>query len=486
MLRTIYQFYETRGASPTRPHNHAGGNDAGRTLAKVRSTAPAFLFSALLAILALTALPLGAQDFSEGFGTDSDSSEAAESTPQLEWNGFVSTSMRSYIDTDNPGDGEVNTYPEVGLDLTYSADNSEAVANLRFHRNWVYNPDPDPQSSDHQNALWYLQQMIDQAYLRLFYDHFNLQTGFIKEVWGTGDQSHVVDLLNPTDYYDYVNIDYIDRKTAEFMFKLNIPFAMNGLIQLAYVPTFTPDSSPITGRWTPQSAKDILDLVEKENINYPEDKSSLANGQYTARVSGTAGGMDLAGTYYFGYLRQPGVEITSYTGTFPNLIPEKVALSYDRVHVFGLDGAGVLAGFNLRGEAAYYLTEDYDGADETRLNNHSLQWVAGVDRNLPVSELNLNIQTIGAYFINEEEDPTRNIVSAALTDSWNNNKINPEISASYGVEEEDWMIRPEVSFNLIDDVELTASGAIFLGSSEGRFGQFEDNDYAQVEFTYNF
>jgi len=146
----------------------------------------------------------------------------------------------------------------------------------------------------------------------------------------------------------------------------------------------------------------------------------------------------------------------------------------------------VLAGFNLRGEAAYYLTEDYDGADETRLNNHSLQWVAGVDPNLLVSELNLNIQTIGAYFINEEEDPTRNIVSAALTDSWNNNKINPEISASYGVEEEDWMIRPEVSFNLIDDVELTAGGAIFLGSSEGRFGQFEDNDYAQVEFTYNF
>ncbi|MCF7914900.1 MAG: hypothetical protein K9L66_07040, partial [Spirochaetaceae bacterium] len=119
-------------------------------------------------------------------------------------------------------------------------------------------------------------------------------------------------------------------------------------------------------------------------------------------------------------------------------------------------------------------------------NNHSVQWVAGFDRNLPVSELNLNIQTIGAYFINEDDDPARNIVSAALTDSWNNNKIKPEISASYGLEEEDWMIRPEVTFDLIDDVELTAGGAIFLGSSDGSFGQFEDNDYAQVEFTYNF
>ncbi|MFW6208741.1 MAG: hypothetical protein ACOC7X_08540, partial [Spirochaetota bacterium] len=333
-------------------------------------------------------------------------------------------------------------------------------------------------SAGYQNVLWYLQQMINEAYLRLFYDNFDLQAGFLKEVWGTGDQSHVVDLLNPTDYYDFVNIDYIDRKLAEFMFKLNIPFAANGLIELAYVPTFTPDSSPIFDRWAPQSAKDML--ATGATIHYPEEKKSLEDGQAALRISGTAGGMDLAGTYYFGYLRQPAIEFDMLP------IPSNIYLSYDRVHVFGLDAAGVLAGFNLRGEAAYYLTEDYDGDDETRLNNHSVQWVAGFDRNLPVSELNLNIQTIGAYFINEDEEPTRNIVSAALSDSWNNDKIRPEVSASYGVEEEDWMIRPEVSFDLVDDVELTAGGAIFLGSSDGRFGQFDDNNYAQVELTYNF
>ena len=496
MLRiTNKNFYKSLGASIAPSEQNAKGSLTAQTLPKGRRRDALFLFSALLAILALTAAPLHADDFSEGFGggfssdepaAESNSSSETQPATQLEWGGFVSTTMRSYIDTDDPGDSPVTTYPEVGLDLHYSAKNSEAVANLRFHRNWLYDAGLEQQASGHQNVLWYLQQMIDEAYLRLFYDNFNLQAGFLKEVWGTGDQSHVVDLLNPTDYYDYVNIDYIDRKTAEFMFKLNIPFAMNGLVELAYVPTFTPDSSPLYGDWAPQSVSQITSIIETDSLtlNQP-DTNTISNGQAALRVSGTAGGMDVAGTYYFGYLRQPGLDIT-YTGTPPNLVPAKADLSYDRVHVFGLDGAGVLAGFNLRGEAAYYLTEDYEGDDETRLNNHSVQYVAGFDRNLPVSQLNLNIQTIGAYFINEDDDPTRTIVSAALSDSWNNDKIRPEFSASYGVEEEDWMIRPEVTFDLVDDVELTAGGAIFLGSSDGRFGQFEDNNYAEVELTYNF
>lgn len=482
MLRNFYNFYDNKSGR----HAHQSTADgSAATAAPAEGFRPRALtlLIPLLAVLALSSFPAYGQEFSEGFGGGFSSDEpaaASQETEQpaarLEWGGFVSTTMRSYIDPDKPGDSPVDTYPEIGLDLHYSADNSEAVANLRFHRNWQYDGTLDEQKNSHQNVLWYLQQMIDEAYLRLFYDNFDLQAGFLKEVWGTGDQSHVVDLLNPTDYYDYVNIDYIDRKLAEFMFKLNIPFAMNGLVELAYVPTFTPDSSPLYGDWAPSNLEDIKTAIEGGAALNRPNMNRLSNGQYAARVSGTAGGMDIAGTYYYGYLRQPNVEI----------IPPDIYLSYDRVHVFGLDAAGVLAGFNLRGEAGYYLAEDYEGEDETRLNNHSVQYVAGFDRNLPVSQLNLNIQTIGAYFINEDEDPTRNIVSAALSDSWNNDKIKPEVSASYGVEEEDWMIRPEVSFDLVDDVQLTAGGAIFLGSSDGRFGQFDDNDYAQVELTYNF
>ncbi len=518
MLRNYNNFNGHRGASAAHSRTFAGGTVSVRTHPKGRETAAAFLFAVMVAIFALLAAPISADDFSEGFGggfdegfssgesTETGSENTGSSTGDsgtqsstsgggmfaesgLEWSGFVSTTMRAYADYEDPETGEINTYPEVGLDLSYSGANSEAVANLRFHRDWLYDAGLEQQASGHKNVLWYLQQMIDEAYLRLFYDHFNLQTGFLKEVWGTGDQSHVVDVLNPTDYYDFVNIDYIERKTAEFMFKLNIPFGMNGLVQLAYVPTFTPDSSPLYGRWAPASMGDLTTLIESGvELNRPQ-MNTLSDGQYAARVSGTAGGVDLAATYYFGYLRNPNAEVT-YSGTYPNLVPEQINLSYDRLHVFGLDAAGVLAGFNLRGEAAYYLTEDYEGEDDIRTNNHSLQYVAGFDRNLPLSNLNLNIQNIGFYYLNEDDDPTSNILSAALSDSWNNDKIKPEVAVSYGIEKQDFMLRPEITFDLIDDVQLTAEYAAFIGDEDGRFGQFDDNgytnDYAQITLTYNF
>ena len=48
------------------------------------------------------------------------------------------------------------------------------------------------------------------------------------------------------------------------------------------------------------------------------------------------------------------------------------------------------------------------------------------------------------------------------------------------------MIRPSAGFTLIDDVELHIEYAIFAGGSEGNFGQYDENDYAEVRFTYMF
>lgn len=419
----------------------------------------------------------GESDDDAGFSSFDSSFTETSGASRLEWEGNIGALIRAYADYDDPGSGTVSAYPTVGLNLTYTGDNSEAAAELRFNRNWNYDTPSLEQDLAPQSISWYLQRMIENAYLRLFYDNFNLQVGYFKEVWGTGDQSHVVDPLNPFDYYDFVNNDYIDRKVSEFMCKVDVPLGLMGLLELVYVPVYTPDSSPLTGKWMPKSLESISaalrDITPAELVR--PDTRTLSDGQYAARLSWTLGGLDIAGTYYYGFVRAPNVEITT-----------KIELSYDRLHVFGLDAAGVLAGFNLRGEAAYYMSEDFDGSDESRENNHSIQYVAGFDRNLPLGNLNLNIQTIGAYFINASNDPTRNIVSAALSDSWNNDRIRPEVSASYGVEDEDWMIRPNLNFTLVDDMTLEIEYAIFFGDEAGRFGQFDENDYLEVRLSHSF
>jgi hypothetical protein len=375
------------------------------------------------------------------------------------------------------------------------------VAELRFSRNWSHEKGlveiineattspPDPVEPA-MNFKWYLQRMINQAYLQLFYEDFDLQAGFLKEVWGTGDQVHVVDPLNPTDYYDYVNPDYMERKIAEFMLKGNLRLGSNATLELVYVPTFTPDAIPQSGAWVPAQVQFLID--NSTVVNYPSDDFlSLDDGQYAARLKGSFGGLDLGAIYHFGRSHQPVV--VDVVGVLP---AADLYIDYPYRHLFGLESAAVLGGFNLRAEAAFTMTNDWeeDLSGESREDNPAAHWVAGFDRDLPLSNLNLNIQGTGAYYWNAAPDAEAlsNTLSVALTDSWDNDKVKPELAFAYSAEgtdllaDPDWMLRPKIEFSLVDDVSLTAEYAYFYGPADGRFGQFDENDFLQLSLHYAF
>jgi hypothetical protein len=233
------------------------------------------------------------------------------------------------------------------------------------------------------------------------------------------------------------------------------------------------------------------------SITYPVPHASLEDGQYAARLKGSFGGVDLGAIYYYGRSHQPALSAGSYV-TLPtgDTLPQEVSIEYPRMNLFGLESAAVLAGFNLRAEAAFTMTDDTDedGLYESRGDNPAFHYVAGFDRDLGISNLNLNIQGTGAYYWNvgPDAEELNTTVSAALTDSWNNGRIDPELSFAYSAEgtelfeDPDFMLRPSVTFTLVDDVSLEAEYAYFYGPESGRFGQFEENDFLQLRLNYEF
>jgi len=452
-----------------------------------------------LCITFLSAPELSAQEtsfntgFNEGFAVENPPAEAdnfpadkaakPEPHPLIEWGGYIKADLRACINEEDPARSEIHPYPEIGLDLINTAEKSQAVAEVRFHRNWDLDTPILEQDIASQNISWYLQRMINQAYLQLFYDRFNMKVGFFKVVWGTGDQSHVADPLNPFDYFDFVNNDYLERKVSQFMGKLDIPFALNGLIEIVYVPVFTPDYTPLSGRWMPSSTAVVSDALLYSAVP-PEivrpETNLIHYSQFAARFSRSHRGFDFGSTYYYGFTREPNLEITG--GPLPAAITS-IELSYDRLHLIGLDTAFTLGGFNIRGEIACYLGNDVDGIDENRENNQSIQYVAGWDRNLRVHNLSLHMQCTGAYYFDEFSDPQRNVISAALKDDWYSRRVCAEVSASYGVENDDWMVRPTFEFSLPDGILLSLEYVWFSGDEEGIFGQFEENDFFEISLT---
>ncbi|MFW5842314.1 MAG: DUF1302 family protein [Spirochaetota bacterium] len=421
-------------------------------------------------------------DFSSGFGSE------------VDLGGVLRFDTRVTADYVHPEKSPVESHPELYLDLDYRGESSDVVANLEIRPDYL---EAGTTARDFAEAL------VDETYVSLYYDRLTLSAGYLKRVWGTGDQIHVVDVLNSTDFRDFVNPDYLERRLARPMLHLAFDLGPQGRLETAYLPVFQGDTIPQDGRWVPSDVRELLALVGETPVLEPET-STLEWGQFGARYRNSFGRVDLGVIYYHGFLKQPSVVFDTPTGGPESFTEDdQVLLDYDRVNVFGMEYAAVLGGFNTRGELAYSLTKDISG-DDPQVTNPSLGYLAGVDRDLPVSSLNVNLQLVGEIVLgsgeiesnveeqstfdfqyDEDGEYTSHIVSLALTDSYANNRIRPEAALSYGIEDRDYYLNPSLEFSLVDDALLRLEAAFFLGE-EGYFGQFEDNDYLELRFEYAF
>jgi hypothetical protein len=517
--------------------------------------------------------------FGGGFGAAGAAAPFGIDPGTLAWGARLRFDARGYADYDRPEESLTDATAEARLSLDYAAADTEAAIRLDAREGF----DPEPLA-------------LDEAYLRFYRDRFDLEAGFLKTVWGQGDEVHVVDFLNSNDYSDFINPDYIDRRRAAGMIKLNVPWSRDraaGQVELAYLPVLRPDAIPEDGPWAPEEARILTALVggyaealterrigELEaaalTAGYPasptgaatpreaalwaaltageavifEDTDRLEFGQAGVRATARLGGVDLGAIYYWGFLKTPTPRIrladadafaafaAGTPGEAPAPDPEgSIRLVHDRLQGIGLEAATVLGPFNFRGEGAYYLTEDITG-DDPEVPNNSLEYLLGFDVDLGISRLNLNVQGTGSVILesgkiddagpiagvsaatraaaasdadfaarlaaspyavlyldpaarlNFQWDPdgiyTSHIVSAALTDSWRNDRVRPEVVVAVGVERQDWRVAPGVEFVLRDDTRVEVTGVVHGGDREGLFGQYDANDYMQLRFAWEF
>jgi hypothetical protein len=174
-----------------------------------------------------------------------------------------------------------------------------------------------------------------------------------------------------------------------------------------------------------------------------------------------------------------------------------VSLTYDRLQAFGLEGAFALGPWNFRLEGAYYLTDDTAGTDPAVKNNR-LAWVGGFDIDLPLHNVNVNLQTQGTYTLgsgldnpmdvdyNADGYHSDNRIVLKLSDSFNHERVKPALKAIWGIEHNEYLLNPELEWKMVDDLSLKAEGAWFLGGSGGLLDPFMNNDFVRLSARYEF
>ena len=275
------------------------------------------------------------------------------------------------------------------------------------------------------------------------------------------------------------------------------------------------------------------------------DLMNLKYSQYGARVLGTVGTFDFGASYYYGWYKQPSVNYSNYiesiNGMKANIAANPTTLGaaymgllaqgksqsealqslavangwqfalptldYDRKQTFGLEGATVLWHFNVRGEFAYNLTDDVDGTDPW-VHNNSIAWLGGFDIDLPFWNANLNVQETGTFILHGDECDknheqyaeysaddvdyakngyTNNKIVCNFTTSFLNDKLCPEITAMYGIENGDLVILPTLAYKPDQNLTLTAKGMyIWCKDDDSEFAAWKKNSFVSLSAHYQF
>ena len=298
------------------------------------------------------------------------------------------------------------------------------------------------------------------------------------------------------------------------------------------------------GTVTPSTISALMNVSSFDSSDLYPDTNQFKYGQAGIRTTFTAGPVDLGLSYYYGHNKQPSANtsalvnynaasvmkatahansITAADSIFDSYEAALPELEYDKVQIFGIEAASILFGrLNSRAEFAYNLTDDIAG-DDPWVHNNSLAWVAGFDVDLPIHNININIQENGKYILNndkigdEEFAPlkgtayaayedlfvysykeydvdydandcyTNNKIILLISDSWNHENVKLDLKGIYGIERKDLIVMPQLTFKIKDDFTLNLSGMyIWCDDEDSEFDGWEHNSYAQIGCKYQF
>ena len=418
------------------------------------------------------------------------SGSSASKSQNIDINGFVEIDHISYFKNNN-SNSNINNRNQGILQLEFSSDLSEKAAlysSIEFR---------DDQSDPLRNRTY-----LDEGYIDLYFNNIDFRIGKQIIIWGKADAINPTDNINPSDFSDILDTD--DERIGMLALKTNYylgGWTFEGIISPEFKSSILPGYN---SRWLPEYPQKIqnqyypeigsakLNVIYKNEIPIlPED--NFKKIQFAAKGGTTISGWDFSVCYYYGWDDIPTFHKTNAISNdtiYINLQPR-----FHKRNAVGGDFATNLGKFGIRGEAAYYFTEDNDGNDP-EIDDQYFQYVLGIDRTFSnvFGENNLFllgqwIQEISKY--NTKYDPMdlRHIFQKSITvrmelEIGNYSKLIVE--SMYNVDSNDYYIHPVLSCNIINGTTLDVSGDFLGGDSDKFFGMYKDNKRFQVKLKYNF
>jgi hypothetical protein len=330
---------------------------------------------------------------------------------------------------------------------------------------------------------------IREAYVNLFFNNFDLKIGKQQIIWGKAEGVFITDIVSPKDLREFLLPDFDEIRTGITAFKLNYTKGSHTL-DAVWAPVFTPTQMPESGSiW---EAKMDFPIAPTYDYSTSVVQGNLENSEYFARYSLMASAFDfelVGGQFYYD---DPAMHLTKQINPATmQLIGLTVRPEYHRVNMGGGSFSVPLGGFVVRGEGAYYNGRVFQTTDATikdaTIEKDNLHYMAGLDYTL--AGVKLSAQFIQEYILDYEEgiyfDEMENTMTFLAKKDFLRERLWLELFSYIGLNNEDALIRPKVTYAFADGFEILCGANIFLGE-QGRFGQYDANDMIYLKFKYSF
>lgn len=291
--------------------------------------------------------------------------------------------------------------------------------------------------------------------------------------WGTGDLLFLNDLF-PKDYESFFagrDDEYLKAPSDALRISAYHDWINADLV---WTPEFEPDVYLDGERFSfyDPAAGGIAVIDPPLDADVP---NGLDSGELALRLFKRVGATEYALYGYRGYFKQP-------TAVSPQGRP-----TFAPMDAVGASVRTPLAGGIANAEASWYESRDDGNGDAPRIPNSQARWLVGYEREL-VTNFTGAVQYYGERIADygalraSAPDPDvlpekwRSLLTLRLTYRARRDTLTFGMFSFYSPSDEDYHLRPTVSWRLSDTWQITGGANLFGGDAPHTFfGQLEDN-----------
>lgn len=328
-----------------------------------------------------------------------------------------------------------------------------------------------------------------ELYLDLFFDKMDIRVGQQQIIWGKADGMFITDIVSPKNLSEFLLPDFDEIRIGVTALKADY-YIGNHTLEAVWIPAFSPtimpDENSIWFRMPEFPTQPTFDYSQKSI------EPNLENSEYFAKFAAMTSVVDFEIMAGYAWDDDPTLHIrkTIDPGTM-QLSSITVTPRHHRLTIGGGSFSTTLGPFVLRGESAYYAGKYFQtaasGATDGVVEKDYLHYLIGLDFTIGETRVSSQFvqQTITDYdeqLVNAEFENTATLL---ISRTFLRETLKLELFSYIGLNNEDALIRPKISYDLTDGFQVVTGANLFTGSG-GWFGQYDQNDMFYFKIKYSF